>query len=231
MNLDDLWPFQLKRGKAKNPSEGACLMDAVSWFEYGCLGDHPACVSPVLSLIGQAANDWADDKERQELRKFIPLLPGTVNTAADEYRADYLQYAWDRLSERWRDAMRRADIAGNLFLSYEQRPLRDCDTPYKRTQTVIGAASNAWRIGWQEQRYTIPALPSLYGLMTASPVITQDFATVEMKVVNLRDDITNFARGALEVCSAIGPKPVGWNFSVVPQAVDEFRRAKETSAA
>lgn len=71
------WLFPLRRGNSPDPKQGACLMDAVSWVEYGTLGDHPPCVCPTLISFGILLNDFLPEAERQRMRDFIPLLSGT----------------------------------------------------------------------------------------------------------------------------------------------------------
>jgi hypothetical protein len=88
--LNDIWKFELKRGNGHNPKDGACLMDAVSWFEYGTLGDHPACVSPVLAAFCRGANDGMTDAGRQKLKAFIPRLIGSVDPENEKPRAEFL---------------------------------------------------------------------------------------------------------------------------------------------
>jgi hypothetical protein len=88
--LNDIWKFELKRENGHNPKDGACLMDAVSWFEYGTLGDHPACVSPVLAAFCRGANDGMTDAGRQKLKAFIPRLIGSVDPENEKPRAEFL---------------------------------------------------------------------------------------------------------------------------------------------
>lgn len=97
LDLNSIWPFELCRGNSKAPPEGACLLDAVSWFEYGKLGDHPVCVSRFLAGIGRLANDSMDGTRRQKLRRFIPRLPGTVDGRADRARTNYAQFVTKEL--------------------------------------------------------------------------------------------------------------------------------------
>ena len=91
-DLNDLWRFDLRRGKSSDPREGACLLDAVSWLEYGTLGDHPPCVCPVIAAFGRRINDAMSDAGRQRLKVFLPRLVGTVDPSAEQARAEYL--AW-----------------------------------------------------------------------------------------------------------------------------------------
>ena len=90
MYTNDIWNFMLRRGNGHNPSEGACLMDAVSWFEYGTLGDHPECVCPVIAAYCRNVNDAMTDAGRQKLKVFIPRLIGTRDEASERERAEYL---------------------------------------------------------------------------------------------------------------------------------------------
>jgi hypothetical protein len=61
------------------------MMDAVSWFEYGRLGDRPDCVSPVISAYCRMINDLMQDDDRQKLVKYIPRV---IGTAIPEYEAE-----------------------------------------------------------------------------------------------------------------------------------------------
>lgn len=89
---DHIWQFNIRRGHSDDPRNGACLLDAVSWLEYGTLGDHPECVCPVLAAFGRGINDAMSDEGRQQLKKYIPLLVGTVDKESEQARAEYL--AW-----------------------------------------------------------------------------------------------------------------------------------------
>jgi hypothetical protein len=86
---DQIWQFNLRRGNSFDPRNGACLLDAVSWFEYGKLGDHPECVCPVIAAYARRLNDDLPDGERQELKRFLPRLVGTVDVTAEKDRAEY----------------------------------------------------------------------------------------------------------------------------------------------
>ena len=94
-DLSTLWRFPLRRGNSDDPRNGACLLDAVSWLEYGTLGDHPRCVCPVIASFGRGINDAMTDAGRQRLRVFIPRLVGTVDPPAERARAEYL--AWQAI--------------------------------------------------------------------------------------------------------------------------------------
>jgi len=91
-DITTIWQFDLRRGNSPDPREGACLLDAVSWFQYGMLSDHPPCTCPVQAAFGRPANDILSDAGRQRLKIFIPRLVGTVDPASEPARAEYL--AW-----------------------------------------------------------------------------------------------------------------------------------------
>lgn len=79
-NLKNIWKFELTRGHSDDPRKGACAMDAISWFEYGELDDHPNCVCPSIAVLVRVMNDNLNDKNRQKL---IPYLPKLINTNQD----------------------------------------------------------------------------------------------------------------------------------------------------
>lgn len=82
--IKDLWRFELCQGNSADPADGACLLDAVSWMEYGKLGDHPACVCITLAAVGRSLNDMLPDGRRQRLVPYIPRLVGTVGSMRHE---------------------------------------------------------------------------------------------------------------------------------------------------
>lgn len=87
---DQIWQFDLRKGSSFNPRDGACLLDAVSWLVYGTLGDHPACVCPVLAAFGRGVNDAMSNAGRQRLKNFILRLVDTVDPASEQARVEYL---------------------------------------------------------------------------------------------------------------------------------------------
>ena len=92
MSIENIWQFDLRRGNSDDPRNGACLLDAVSWFEYGHLGDHPDCVCPVFAAYGRVINDAMSDAGRQRLKVLIYRLIGTVDPASERARGEY--FAW-----------------------------------------------------------------------------------------------------------------------------------------
>ena len=88
--IADLWKYELRAGASLDTSAGACLLDAVSWFEYGHLGDAPACVCPTLRSLGIGINDVLADRPRQRLKPYIARMAHTVDDAALMARVEFL---------------------------------------------------------------------------------------------------------------------------------------------
>lgn len=101
----DLDSFTLAPGKHDTCGDGVNLMEAVAWYAGESHSETPACVSPVLTAFGGALNDNLPDEKRQQLRRFIPLLPGTAGDDMDEDRG-YLALDWHvrACTPAWLDA-------------------------------------------------------------------------------------------------------------------------------
>jgi hypothetical protein len=93
MSTLDLDKLHLDKGFHSSPASGHCLLEVVSMFADEPFTDSPACVSTVLQTYGTRLNDVLPDGRRQELKKYIPLLPGTVDDGLDERRS-YLALDW-----------------------------------------------------------------------------------------------------------------------------------------
>ncbi len=89
----DLDTLILARGAHKDRDDGLCLLEAVAWFAGRSHSDQPPCVSPVLGAYGRTLNDVLPDIPRQELKQFIPQLPGTAGDGKDETRG-YIALDW-----------------------------------------------------------------------------------------------------------------------------------------
>ena len=89
----DLEAIELNGGSHDSPDEGHCLLEVVSMFAGEPFTDSPKCVSQVLRSFGISLNDRWSNKQRQKLKQFIPLLPGTADDGQDEARA-YLALDW-----------------------------------------------------------------------------------------------------------------------------------------
>ena len=86
MDLNEIWRFDLMRGFSGDPSQGACLLTAVSWLVDGKLTDRPKCVCPLLAQFGRHANDILYQRDRQRLRAFIYRLAGSRDLSVIERR-------------------------------------------------------------------------------------------------------------------------------------------------
>ena len=77
-------------------------------------------MSPVLRAYGISLNDQWDDEKRQELKRFIPVLPGTAGDGQDEARS-YLALDWliRTHTPAW------LDLAGLTAEAQELRDLRE----------------------------------------------------------------------------------------------------------
>src|SRR5260221_8666339 len=82
----DLETLTLAKGGHENRDDGLCLMEAVAWFAGKPHSDRPPCVSPVLGVYGRTLNDVLPDIPRQELKQFIPQLPGTAGDGENQTR-------------------------------------------------------------------------------------------------------------------------------------------------
>lgn len=85
--------ISLTPGEHNNPTDGLCLMEAVT---YVCHLDHtdcPRCVSPVLGEFGRNLNDVLPVDRRQDLKQLIPNLIGTADDGLDETRS-YMALDW-----------------------------------------------------------------------------------------------------------------------------------------
>lgn len=91
LNLDDL---TLQRGSHSSPDDGACVMEAVSFFAGEPWSDRPQCASPVIGAFLRTWNDALPDDERQQLKQYIPLIVNTKGTAAQEEQRSWMALDW-----------------------------------------------------------------------------------------------------------------------------------------
>lgn len=123
----DLWQYDLTAGASDHPRTGACTMDAVSWFAYGRLGDHPQCACPILTEYVIGGQDAMPNNTRQLLKPFILRLIGSRDRTAEAARLQYLTiYAAKVFFPMALDAVQLRDVA---------RPLRQL--PNAASQTAI----------------------------------------------------------------------------------------------
>jgi hypothetical protein len=126
MTTIDLDTLTLTSGSHDTRDQGVCFMEAVAWWAGQDHTDHPPCVSPILAAFGIRLNDYWNDADRQQLRPFIPRLPGTAGDGQDQTRG-YLALDWfiRTYTVAWLDLAGLADEAISL---QELDPITDMDT-------------------------------------------------------------------------------------------------------
>jgi len=82
----DLDALHLESGSHLEGSVHVCMMEAAALFAGEPHTDHPCCVSPLLANVGIRLNDRATDTQRQDLKRFIPLVVGTAGDGQDDAR-------------------------------------------------------------------------------------------------------------------------------------------------
>jgi hypothetical protein len=86
--------LHLDRGGHEDPQSGHCLLEVVSLFAAEPFGDQPACVDPVLAEFGRVWNDGLPDDERQQLKRYIVLLPNTNKGEVLSLKRSYMALDW-----------------------------------------------------------------------------------------------------------------------------------------
>ena len=86
--------LKLDSGSHSDAKAGHCLLEVVSMFAGEDFGDEPACVDPVLAAFGRSWNDALPDDERQQLKRYILLLPGTAGSDALSQRRGWMAADW-----------------------------------------------------------------------------------------------------------------------------------------
>jgi hypothetical protein len=141
MNHLDLDTLTLAHGAHKDRSNGLCLLEAVAWWAGEDHTDHPACVSPVLGQFGRNLNDVLPNGKRQELRQFIPGLPGTAGDGLDERRG-YLALDWLVRTYLPGFLVLVPSLAGHVTAVRELAPISGM-TAARRAGPVVRAAGDA----------------------------------------------------------------------------------------
>ena len=85
----DLDTVVLERGRHSYAEQGMNVLEAVSAFSPGeKFGDKPRNVSPVILAFLRDFNDDLEDEPRQQLKRFIPQIAGSILTEdVEEFRA------------------------------------------------------------------------------------------------------------------------------------------------
>jgi len=145
----DLDTLTLARGSHGDRDQGICLMEAVAWFAGRPHSDKPPCVSPVLGAYGRSLNDVLPDIPRQELKQFIPQLPGTAGDGKDATRG-YIALDWliRTYTPAWLDL---AGLTAEAAALRDFRRIADLATARAVRPRVLAARGNAaaaWAAAW-----------------------------------------------------------------------------------
>lgn len=146
----DLDTITLAKGAHTSPDDGMCVMEAASMLAGEPFGDSPACVSPVIGAFLRNWNDSLDDADRQQLKRWIPKIVGTVSTPEVEERRAWMALdwlvrthtpAWLRLAGLDAQAVRLEGLG-------EFRAGMDVPSIRPVLQAVGGDARAAWDAAW-----------------------------------------------------------------------------------
>jgi hypothetical protein len=128
----DLTRVHLDAGAHDGPDDGHCFMEVVSMFAEEPFTDQPQCVSPYLRRFGTALNDRAADEQRQDLKRFIPMLVGTAGDGLDEKRRWYgADHVVRVVAPKW---LERAGLGEHAAALRAVAPIVDrasCDAAYE----------------------------------------------------------------------------------------------------
>ncbi|HUG24704.1 hypothetical protein, partial [Piscinibacter sp.] len=95
LSASELSALTLRCGAHESAERGHCLLEAVSLFAGEQFGDEPACVDPVLRIFGMGWNDGLpNDAARAQLKRYIPLLPGTRGDGGVSIRRSWMALDW-----------------------------------------------------------------------------------------------------------------------------------------
>jgi hypothetical protein len=89
MNFND-WQIKLLAGSHRNPQNGSCVMEVVSYIAGEEYSDHPECACPLITTFAIAVNDRMDDAARQRLLPFVLRIAGSKSTNKIEQQRRYM---------------------------------------------------------------------------------------------------------------------------------------------
>jgi hypothetical protein len=89
MNFND-WQIKLLAGSHRNPQNGSCVMEVVSYIAGEKYSDHPECACPLITTFAIAVNDRMDDAARQRLLPFVLRIAGSKSTNKIEQQRRYM---------------------------------------------------------------------------------------------------------------------------------------------
>ena len=139
MKISDFGPFTLSEGSHKDPSEGMCFMEMVSFLAGEEWSDSPACASPSLSFFGQSGNDRMGQSKRDMLQLYVPKMIGTYSPEHEQARAEYL--AWQAIRVF---APMALDGAGETAHAEAMRSAKTLEDAYAAANAAANAAYAAY---------------------------------------------------------------------------------------
>ena len=91
LDFEGLWPYALERfGHGSGKANGACGKEVVAHLAGEPITDKPLTASYPVGLFYRITHDGMDRKNRQKLKRLIPMMIGSFDSGTEEARADYL---------------------------------------------------------------------------------------------------------------------------------------------
>src|SRR5579859_1885883 len=131
----------LRKGSHASPANGMCVMEAVAYFRGLPHSDKPPCVSASIGDFLRTWNDALPDDDRQMLKPYVFLVPGTATTPEDEERRVWLATDWlvRVFAPAWLDRAGLGEHANKL----RDLPELTTDALATAAQKTISAACSA----------------------------------------------------------------------------------------
>jgi len=146
----DLEKLTLARGGHASPSEGVCVMEAVTLLAGEKFGDRPTCVSPVIGAYLRNWNDALEEEPRQRLKPYALKVIGTNTGAADDEVRAWMATDWlvRVQTPTWLELAGLKDEAAELralpALTSSEIAVA-CQATIDKARTKAGLAANAAR--------------------------------------------------------------------------------------
>ena len=148
-NVIDIATLTLSKGSHTDPANGLCIMEAVAYFNGEPFSDRPECVCPTITDFLISWNDASDYLDRQELKKYIPLVAGTRGTKELALRRSYMVADWfvRVYLPAW---LNLASIDSSGLKSLPE--CTDAETLHASDVLIYTARSAAWLAAWLAAR-------------------------------------------------------------------------------
>lgn len=99
-SVPDFMPV-LSRGAHRNPQDGACVMEMVSYLVGENWSDTPSCTARIISVLAQTVNDKVSDDNRAKIALMIPRLIGT-SELNNEFTTKHTEF-YTLLGQLWKE--------------------------------------------------------------------------------------------------------------------------------